>query len=142
MRARRTLSIAATALSLAAAAAGCGDEQQFTAEKFVRDVNREGVKLKLGEPLTTDEEGKDLYAVELQPVGGPRVDSQGDPVEAGGSISVYDENGGEPDAEYQTCQRAADLLCYRAANVVIVLEGGGLEAEQLGLAIKRIAGED
>jgi hypothetical protein len=97
---------------------GCSGGQTFSAEEFVRDVNREGVKLKLGEPLTTGEE-----------------------VHAGGSLSVYDEDGAA-DAEYETCRQAADLLCYQLANVVVVLEGGGLEADQLGVAIKRLAGDE
>jgi hypothetical protein len=128
-------------LPAALAAAGCGDESRFTAEEFVRDVNREGVKLRLGEPLTTDEEGKELYAISLEPLQGPRVDSHGEAILTEGSISAYDENEGEPDDEFRTCQQAVDLLCYRLANVVIVLEGGGLEAQQLGVAIKRLSGE-
>jgi hypothetical protein len=139
MRARRIIGCAAAALALATAATGCGGGQAFTAEEFVRDVNREGVKLKLGEPLTTDEEGKELYAIELEPLEGPRVDSEGQEVHAGGSLSVYDDGGA--DAEYETCRQAADLLCYQLANVVVVLEGGGLEADQLGVAMKKLAGE-
>ena len=139
MRARRITGCAAAALALAPAATGCGGGQTFTAEEFVRDINREGVKLKLGEPLTTDEEGKELYAVELAPLQ-PRLDSEGEPVTTGGSVSVYDDDA-EADAEYETCRQAADLLCYQLANVVVVLEGGGLEADQLGVAIKRLAGE-
>ena len=79
---------------------GCGGEPRFTTEEFVDGVVSQGVKLRLGEPLATEEEGKELYAVELAP----------------------------------------DLLCYRAANVVVVLEGGGLEARQLGLAMQKLAG--
>jgi hypothetical protein len=122
------------------AASGCGGGQTFTAEEFVRDVNREGMKLKLGEPLTTDEEGKELYAVDLEPLE-PHLDSEGEPVTTGGSISVYEEDEDAAD-EYETCRQAADLLCYELANVVVVLEGGGLETDQLGVAIKRLAGEE
>jgi hypothetical protein len=43
MRARRIIGCAAAALALATAATGCGGGQAFTAEEFVRDVNREGV---------------------------------------------------------------------------------------------------
>ncbi len=120
------------------ASAGCGGEPKFTAEEFVDGVNRHGVELRLGEPLVTEEEGKELYAVELEPVGGPQVDSQGDAVHAGGSLSVYDEDEGAPDAELEFCEQAADLLCFRAANIVIVLEGGGLEARQLGVAMQKL----
>lgn len=134
----------ASALTVAlafAALAGCGGgEPRFTAEEFVDGVNSQGVELRLGEPLVTDEEGKELYAVELEPLGGPRLDSQGEEIHSGGSLSVYDENEGDPDAEFETCEMAADLLCFRAANVVVVLEGGGLEARQLGVAMQKLAG--
>ena len=121
-----------------AALAGCGGEPRFTTEEFVDGVVRQGVDLRLGEPLVTDEEGKELYAVELEPLGGPRVDSEGEEVHSGGSLSVYDENEGDPDTELKSCEMAVDLLCYRAANVVVVLEGGGLEARQLGVAMQRL----
>ena len=140
MRARGVTPVAA-ALALCIVLAGCGGGQTFTAEEFVRDVNRQGVKLKLGEPLTTGEEDKELYAVELEPLEGPRVDSAGEEVHAGGSLSAYDDDGEAADDEYETCRQAADLLCYRLANVVIVLEGGGLEADQLGAAIEKLAGD-
>jgi hypothetical protein len=119
---------------------GCGGEPRFTTEEFVDGVVSQGVKLRLGEPLATEEEGKELYAVELAPVGRPRLDSEGERVTSGGSLSVYEENEGDPDAELKTCEMAADLLCYRAANVVVVLEGGGLEARQLGVAMQKLAG--
>ncbi len=122
------------------AVAGCGSEPSFGPEEFVEGVNRQGVELRLGEPLVTDEEGKELYAVELEPLEGPTVDSQGEDVHAGGSLSVYDEDDAA-DGEFTTCRQAADLLCFRAANVVVVLEGGGIEAQQLGLAIQRLAEE-
>ena len=43
------------------------------------------------------------------------------------------------DEEMNACQAAADLLCYRAANVVVILEGGGIEAQRLGVAIQKLA---
>jgi hypothetical protein len=128
----------AAAASVALAAAGCGDDGTFTAQDFVTAINAQGVNLELGDPLTTEEEGKELYAIELSPAGGPRRDSQGEEVHAGGSLSVYESDEGEPDEEFSSCQAAADLLCYRAANVVVVLEGGGIEAQQLGVAMQRL----
>lgn len=128
----------AAAVAAALALAACGEEPSFSAEGFVRDVNREGVALALGEPLTTEEPGKELYAVELRPLAGPRLDSEGEPLLTGGSLSVYDrDSAAEP--EYESCRRAADLLCYRLANVVVVLEGGGLEVRQLGVAMQRLS---
>ncbi|MGH2982718.1 MAG: hypothetical protein ACRDK5_00445 [Solirubrobacterales bacterium] len=43
------------------------------------------------------------------------------------------------DEEMQGCRDAADLLCYQAANVVVILEGEGIEAQRLGVAIEKLA---
>ena len=135
---RRCLASAPVLAAVAAAAAGCGEDGTFTAQDFVTAVNAQGVQLELGEELVTEEEGKELYAIELEPGAGPRRDSQGEEVHAGGSLSVYESDEGEPDDEFRSCEQAADLLCYRAANVVVVLEGGGIEARQLGVAMQRL----
>jgi hypothetical protein len=101
----------------------------------VDGVNEEGVKLELGEPLITDDESKELYAVELAQVSRLPGSEEG---HAGGSLSVYDEPSGAED-ELDSCSASADLLCYRLANVVVVLEGGGIEAQQLGVAVERLS---
>lgn len=121
----------------ALALAGCGGDRTFTAEEFVEKVNAEGVKLELGRKLLTNRDDQELYAVELPQVA--RLPG-GAEVHAGGSMSVFDDTDGA-DQELASCNAAADLLCYRAANVVVVLEGGGIEAQQLGVAIERIADE-
>ena len=130
-------SIALTAL----AAAGCGGgERTLSAGEFVSEIGKQGVGIRLGEPLVTDEQGKELYSVELEPVGPRLPDDEGEPGVTGGSLSVYEEDGAGADGDFESCRAAADLLCYRAANVVVVLEGGGLEAQQLGVAMKRLSG--
>jgi hypothetical protein len=53
--------LAASALALAAS--GCTEERKLSADEFVADVNEQGVALTLGEPLHTEDEGKELYAV-------------------------------------------------------------------------------
>ena len=136
-RARHARGAAGAALAIVALAlAGCGDDRNFTAEEFVEEVNGEGVKLELGRELLTDREDQALYAVELPQV----ARLPGGEGHAGGSMSVSDDSDGA-DQELASCEAAADLLCYRAANVVVVLEGGGIEAQQLGVAIERIADE-
>ena len=135
----RPAAVAAALLAAGACLAACGDEGTFTAESFVAEVNAQGVELRLGEALVTEEEDKELYAIELEPVGRPGTDSQGDEPHAGGSLSVYESDEGDPDDELRTCEEAADLLCYRAANVVVVLEGGGIESQQLGMAMQGLS---
>lgn len=133
---RKALGVALAAVTLAATAlAGCEDSRTFTAEEFVEEVNREGVSLELGEELITDSEDKEVHAVELPPVTELPGAERG---HTGGSMSVYDDADGA-DEELASCEASADLLCYRAANVVVVLEGGGVEAQQLGIAIERLS---
>ena len=128
--------LAATAFA-AAALVGCGSEKTFTAEEFVDGINAEGVELRLGEPLITDDESQELYAVELPPVS-TLPGSEGGSGGIGGSLSVS-EDGSGADQEMESCENSADLLCYRASNVVVVLEGGGIEAQQFAVAVQRLS---
>jgi len=107
----------------------------MTAQEFVDGVNEEGVKLRLGEPLLTDDSSKELFAVELEQVAELPGSDRGS---IGGSLSVSDESDGAED-ELSSCSASADLLCYRIANIVVVLEGGGIEAQQLGVAVERLS---
>ncbi|MGH2923263.1 MAG: hypothetical protein ACRDKH_04455 [Solirubrobacterales bacterium] len=134
MRGNRLAAVLAAAVL--ALLAGCGEGREFSAEEFVDAVNAEGVELRLGSELVTDQADKQLYAVELEPV----AQLPGGSGHAGGSIGVLDDSDAA-DAELASCEAAADLLCYRAGNVVVVLEGGGIEAQQLGVAIERVAEE-
>lgn len=134
--ARHGLLTSAAATLAVAALASCGSEQSFTAQEFVEAVNDEGVTLKLGEPLLSDDPSQELFAVELEPVSSLPGSEGG--ARTSGSISVSEDSGGA-DEEMRSCEASADLLCYRAANVVIVLEGGGIEAQQLGVAVERVA---
>ena len=126
---------AAAAAVIALAVAGCGEERKFDAQSFVEEVNAEGVKLELGEPLIATQEGEEVYAVELEPLTDLPGEEHG---HAGGSVSVFDENSAAEE-DLENCRNSADLLCYRAANVVVVLEGGGIEAQQLAVAMERLS---
>lgn len=126
------------ALALAALAlAACGEEKRFGAEEFVEEVRAQGVELTLGEELFSEDPDQELYEVELEPAA-ELPDETSEDAHTGGSLSVFDDGSGA-DEELRSCEEAADLLCYRAANVVVVLEGGGIEAQQLGIAIQRLS---
>jgi hypothetical protein len=126
------------ALLAGSLAAGCSEERTFTAEEFVEEVNAQGVEMHLGEELSTTESGAELHAVELEPlVGAPAIPGEGPP---GGSLAVYDDTADAED-RLDECKAAADLLCYQAANVVVILEQGGIEAQRLGVAIQKLAEE-
>lgn len=130
---RNRVALAAALLAVALAAA-CGSERRFSAEEFAQEVKAEGVELRLGEPLISEDEDKEVYAVELEPLTHLPGSGRG---HTGGSLTVHEDSDEAREAT-GSCQGAADLLCYRAANVVVVLEPGGIEAQQLGAAIERL----
>ena len=47
-------------------AAGCGGEHSFEPEEFVDEMNAESAGLALGEPLTSIEQGVDVYALSFE----------------------------------------------------------------------------
>ncbi len=120
-----------------AAVAGCGDSRTFEASEFVDEVNAQGVELSLGDPLFTDEQGKELYAVELKPLTDLPGSRSKRAERAGGSLSAYDDPSAA-EGEFASCEAAGDLLCYRVSNIVVVLEGGGIAAQRLGIAMQRL----
>ena len=114
------------------ALSACGEET-MSADEFASAVEEQGVRLELSEDeLVTDDPDKDLYGLELlrYPDGRGKSDTHG-------SLAVYEE-AGKADAGLRACRASADLLCYQAANVVVVLEGGGIEAQRLGAAIQNL----
>ena len=121
---------------------GCGSTQKFTASEFVDRINAEGVSIELGRQLQSGGNAKELYAVTLPPLPGepaPPRGSEGDPG-ASGTLYVFGDTGGAED-QLDGCRGSGGLLCFRAANIVVVLddEGSGLEAQRLAVAMKRLA---
>jgi hypothetical protein len=123
---------------------GCGDgSQTLTASEFVDRINAEGVSIELGERLATSGGAKELHAVELPPLPGepkPGHRSEAEPG-ASGSLYVFDDDGGAED-QLMACQASGGLLCYRAENIVVILdeESSRLTAQRLALAIRRLSG--
>jgi hypothetical protein len=128
MRPRTAVSTAATcAVLFAGGLAACGDDTTFTAEELVAEVNANGAGVRLGEPLTTSQEDLELYALRLAGGGAPGV-AAGDPGSApvdahgGGTLTITSSDDAAL-AEYERCESAASLVCYRAANAVLIFEG-------------------
>ena len=115
--------LAAIACVAAAALTSCGsDERTFSAQEFVDEANAQGAHLTLGEPLPTDESGTELYGVTVEGPGAEQPDAAPPiPEEAGGGSLRVEETVAAAEAEYERCDQAG-LLCYRAANVVLVFE--------------------
>lgn len=133
---RSCLAAGLAAAALALGACG-GEERTFTAEEFADEMRESGVELRLGQPLFTDQEDKEVIEVELEPLPGAPTPQEGALEHPHGSLSVHDDVDGADD-QFEHCENTADLLCFQAANVVIVLEGGGLEADRLGAAMKKL----
>jgi hypothetical protein len=122
--------------------AGCGGAQTLTASEFVERIKGEGVAIELGRKLATSGSAKELYAIDLPPLPGepkPPPGSEGGPG-ASGSLYVFGEVGGAED-QLKACQAAGGLICFRASNIVVVLdeESSPLAAQRLALAVKRLA---
>jgi hypothetical protein len=123
--------LVATAFGATLALAACG-ETTMSAEDFVTSIEEEGVRLELTEDeLVSDDPDKELYGLDLKPLPG------GGGTRTHGSLSVYDDSDGA-DSGLDACRAAADLLCYQAGNIVIILEGGGIEAQQLAVAMEKL----
>jgi hypothetical protein len=109
----------ATAAILVAAAvavgAGCG-ERKFDAEELVDALNEQGAELTLGDRIAENEAGDPVYAIKFTPGGdpNPQLESEG----GGGTLVVADDDGAA-NVEFDRCESAGDLTCFRAANTVM-----------------------
>jgi hypothetical protein len=119
---------------------GCGGGPTFTAAEFVDRINDEGVAVRLGQQLPSSGGAEHIYILILPPLPGeppPAPGTEGGPG-ANGSLYVYDDTDSAED-ELTACRDSGGLLCFRAANVVVLFEEAGIEAQRLGLAIRRLA---
>lgn len=109
-------------LAACAAIAGCGAPFD-DAQSFVEAANAEGAGFVLGPSLSSNKPGHEIYALELEGSGGlaAEADEGGQAHLGGGSLTVT-QSEDEARAEYEQCESAVSLLCYRAGNVAILLE--------------------
>jgi hypothetical protein len=110
------------------AIAACGSsEPTFTAQEFVDELEARGATLELGQELSTDDPDAELYAVEIRESAGHEAaeeraaEEEHGHTHSGGSLRVTESESAAED-ELQRCEGAVTLLCYRAANVVLVFE--------------------
>ena len=121
---RRNLTRAALATALGAAllAVGCG-EKEFTAESFVDAMNDHGATLALGPVITTNPDGIDVHQVTFTEAA-PSATGEGEETEeANGdaTLLVFDGSGDAED-EFDRCNEAPALTCFRASNAVLRVE--------------------
>jgi hypothetical protein len=96
----------------------------------VSAVNQRGASLELGPQLRSTRPDAQVYALELTD-GEAAGEAAGG--HAGGSLAVMSDADAGAD-EWKRCDEAASLLCYRADNVVLFLEGDISQAQQDALA--------
>jgi hypothetical protein len=119
-------------------AAGCGGGQTFTASEFVDRVNEQGVEMTLGRQLQSSGDAEELYAVRLPPLPGePAAPGAEGGRGASGTLYLFEDDRGAEE-QLRACRGSGGLLCFRAANAVVVLEEGGLAARRLALAVRRL----
>lgn len=118
---RRPLAAAALTLSVAA----CGSDDAFTAEEFIGEANQHGAGLVLGSRLESGREETTIYEVAFAETGDPANAGHD---HGGGSLTVL-EDGDAGLAEYERCESAVSLVCFRAANIALFFEGDVAPAE-------------
>jgi len=105
--------------------AGCGGsgERQFTPQSFVGEINAEGAAVALGEVLTSNEQGVEIYTITFTEAA-TGVTGEGDigAAEHGSGALLILEDAGAAMEEYDRCQPAPALTCFRAANAVLRFE--------------------
>jgi hypothetical protein len=119
---RRGIALAAVAGALLLAGCGGADERQLSAREFIGEMNDNGAALKLGPVVTQNEDGVDVNEVTILRTA-PTPTGEGSKPRPSGSATLLVL----PDAEaamdeYDRCQGAPSLSCYRAANVVLRIE--------------------
>ena len=121
--------------------AGCGGEPTLSASEFVDQINAQGVSIELGRKLATSGSADELYAVRLPPLPGEPKPAPGSEAGRGasGSLYVFDDTGGADD-QLEACRASGGLFCFRAQNIVVVLDedSSPLEVQRLAVAVSRL----
>lgn len=106
---------------------GCGG---LDAETFTEQIQQQGVEIELGKSLRSEQEDLKLYDFRIAP-----IDSTS--TEARGTLEVFGSENAATDG-WTRCLAAADLTCYRAGEIVVVLPSDGLEERRLAAAMQRL----
>lgn len=122
---------------------GCGAaEPKFNAEGFLEEVNAGGAGLALGEPLESVRENVTSYELNFKDPGEIAGTTAPAAAHGGGTLQVT-ANSEAGAAEFERCEGAVSLVCFRAANVVFYFgeELAPAELARLAGALRQLAGE-
>jgi hypothetical protein len=118
------MSRALVASAIAALAlAGCGGAAYEDAREFVDAANAEGAGLELGPSLSSSNPENEIYAVELEGARDPADAREAGQAHLGGGSVTVTPSDDDARLEYEECEASVTLLCYRAGNVALLLEG-------------------
>ena len=134
---------AATLLAAAATATlafACGGEREFDAGGFIDAANDEGAELALGEQITMTPADEPVYAIRFAaPSGDPNPQLQSG--RSSGTMIVAGDAGSAGE-QFDHCEGAADLTCFRAANVVLRFEAmAAADRARVSGAVSALASE-
>jgi hypothetical protein len=122
--------------------AACGDDTTYTADELVSGLNDHGAELELGETLPSNREGIDLRGLRFAADPSAALKAGGEAEGGSGSLTITpDADAGL--AEYQRCESAGALVCFRADNAVLIFEDelGAADRARLASALQAIAGD-
>ena len=137
-----TLRMTVALLGALLALAGCGTAYD-DAQSFVDAANAEGAGLELGPSLSSSNPDFEIYAVELEGASAPGEAREAGQAHLGGGSITVTPGEDEAIAEYEECETAVSLVCYRAGNVALIVEDEvGAEARtRLNDAISALASD-
>lgn len=120
---RNLIPLAALAASTLAAA-GCG-QKTFSTDEFVDEANAQGAEMILGTELYSNDPAVSVHDVSFK---------------SGGAATLrVDEDVEGAKAAYASCSQQPEFLCYRASNVVVIVQGRPPGAGPLEQAIAALA---
>ena len=133
---RAAVQAAAIAAVAAVTLGACGGEAEFDAPGFVELANEAGAGMELREELLSTGVDVEVWAVSFPedgsgaaPTGASEeLDHEGEAHAHGtaGSLAVA-ADADTARGEFERCEASATLVCFRAANVVLRLEGATAE---------------
>ncbi len=103
--------------------AACSGEHEFTAQDFIEEMNDNGAALALGSALTKNPDGADIYTVSLTEFAPSAVGQAPPPTDVHGAATLLiaaDSDAGRD--EFDRCEQAPILTCFRAGNAVLRVE--------------------